>query len=524
MSNYDLMKATSFRQRIIDYIDAMINNKKEKFKDIFAIGIVAQFIGDCHISDLSHFIHVDISEEVFQRLKSQNNEEFGRSHLSGSFINMNNWHFQASINRDYELKFELVIKELMYIDGSNTAPLRESTDVMKDLKIKKKLYELETYLKVQKWQEIHSIDEGFEAIEKERNRSKEVPNSNYRMSYAIKDPNDPWNIGSVAEIADMSMMSSQGGISQISDMLSINSATIKRLMDNKSPIKGLVSPIRTKTVSRQLSQNENTQDMVDEILKRFEQQEGNKNVSDVDQNQLIVINSGEIICTNKKQEENQKAQVVIKKRNFEEFLEHQNGLEQEKITKLNKESKISYLTKQETFKTSREVRDIMNKKYEKNDLIHHFASNIADFSFAHESEEESQHGDVPLISYQSIKGAKPQHSSNIIVEFKETKFPDEQHKIKAHFKNQSNIDLPKFPYISEIRKDLKAKTIEITPSSNEVLIISDDENFNYPSISCILRKKTDNNLPNKKISVAEITGCIPLNLLQEILGKNKFNK
>ena len=520
MNNPELMKTTNFKQRIIDFVDAIINDKKEVLKDIFIVGLVAQFVNDHQISDSSHFIHVNISEEMLKSLKSQVNEQFGSSNLSGSFVKLNDWYFDARINDNYKLEFELVIKELKYIDKSITPPL---IDYVKDLKIRKKLLELETFLKVQKWQETHPMDEGFEAIEKERNAQSQ---------------NISCNIRNNAEIRDISLISMHmEDASHNSDIVSISSTNIRKSTNNQSPSKKMASPILTKPDAQQLSQDQN---LVDEILIGVQQEEESENDWDSNQDRSLIGIFKETISKRNVQEIEQQMKAQPKRRNFEGFMEHQNdvlsSLEQEKISKLSKKPKLSwglnYSANQEALKKSREERDNKSKKYEKDDLLHYLAPSLeakSDFSFAHESQDilAVQEKFPPIKSYKSIKEGKAQSLSELLPQQKGKKMPEKlpsssSRGVQQHVKEpESLIDLSKFPSISEIRKCIvEANRPESAASLDEPVKIQDEEKQKYPSISSILGKKTTNNM-NKKESIEEITGCVSLDFLKEFFGKNK---
>jgi len=233
MTNYHLLSQTKLAKMADEYLTCTVRGKIfNSTNSSCLVQIIST--NPFEISDSSHHIRVRDPSSILTALKRVNSN-INLLSMKGALISLQKWNFESYyVPGKNEIKFDIIIEEVEYIDGIGTSELVMDTTPISDVpSLKNKFKRLKKFLMAKNFDSFHPIDSTFELLEAENfKNSEKIKTCEYPSQKGIENTfenrNDPFFIWRHDQYTTKSSVS-KSQISQISQMsdfevLSINSA------------------------------------------------------------------------------------------------------------------------------------------------------------------------------------------------------------------------------------------------------------------------------------------------------------
>ncbi len=232
MTNYHLLGQTKLAKMAEEYLTCFVRGDPcEQASSSCLVQIIST--NPFEISDNSHHIRVRDPSHILEALRKIN-ANINLLSMKGALILLKKWHIESQyLPLKNEVKLDVVIEEVEYIDGLGTSELvMDTVSILEIQSLKNKFRRLRKHLQAQEFDSFHPIEDTLEILDNQNfKNSEKIRKADLRMDKSAVEPTlegrvDPFLIWSHEQLAGKSSVS-KSQASQISDfeVLSINSQT-----------------------------------------------------------------------------------------------------------------------------------------------------------------------------------------------------------------------------------------------------------------------------------------------------------
>jgi len=234
MTNYHLLGQTKLAKMAEEYLTCFVRGDPcEQASSSCLVQIIST--NPFEISDNSHHIRVRDPSHILEALRKIN-ANINLLSMKGALILLKKWHIESQyLPLKNEVKLDVVIEEVEYIDGLGTSELvMDTVPILEIPSLKNKFRRLRKHLQAQEFDSFHPIEEMLEMLDNQNfKNSEKIRKADLRMEKPIETTLegrvDPFLIWSHDQYTTKSSVT-KSQASQISDfeVLSINSQTQNR--------------------------------------------------------------------------------------------------------------------------------------------------------------------------------------------------------------------------------------------------------------------------------------------------------